>query len=268
MVEYIREKERTYAMNDLKAVNCTGIKKTVSPMRKSYIGRLIARCMVFIAGLILYLRNSDCFDVIYGMNFFKKVSVIHILWAVWIMDMLLQLIPMKKYVPLGSHKLFDIRFKKTKGDFDLEGLKRYTSSEAKSAFIIFIVWALFIAVFGVLYHIEIIDERFLFMTSVFFYVCDLICVLIWCPFRVFMKNRCCTTCRIFNWDHLMMFSPLIFIGGFAANSLVIMAAAVWLVWEINVLRHPERFWEKTNEALKCSSCTDKLCTQYCEKNKR
>ena len=66
----------------------------------------------------------------------------------------------------------------------------------------------------------------------------------------------------------MMFSPLIFIGGFVANSLVIMAAAVWLVWEIKVLRHPERFWEQSNEALKCSSCTDKLCTQYCEKNKR
>ena len=29
--------------------------------------------------------------------------------------------------------------------------------------------------------------------------------------------------------------------------------------------HPERFWEKTNQALQCASCTDKLCTQYCQK---
>lgn len=29
--------------------------------------------------------------------------------------------------------------------------------------------------------------------------------------------------------------------------------------------HPERFWEHSNEALRCSNCTDKLCTQYCQK---
>ena len=103
------------------------------------------------------------------------------------------------------------------------------------------------------------------MISIFFYVCDLICVLVWCPFRLLMKNKCCTTCRIFNWDHLMMFAPLIFIGGFFATSLVIMAIIAWLVWEVAVMIYPERFSELTNEALKCSECTDKLCTQYCQK---
>ena len=29
--------------------------------------------------------------------------------------------------------------------------------------------------------------------------------------------------------------------------------------------YPERFWDKSNAALKCSECTDKLCTQYCQK---
>lgn len=32
-----------------------------------------------------------------------------------------------------------------------------------------------------------------------------------------------------------------------------------------VLLYPERFWDGSNEALKCSACTDKLCTQYCRK---
>ena len=35
----------------------------------------------------------------------------------------------------------------------------------------------------------------------------------------------------------------------------------------SVLMHPERFWERTNAALRCASCTDKLCTQYCPKKK-
>ena len=98
-----------------------------------------------------------------------------------------------------------------------------------------------------------------------FYVCDLICVLIWCPFRLLMRTRCCITCRIFNWDHLMMFSPLIFAGGFYTASLVILSLLAWLVWELCVMMYPERFWERSNAALRCSECTDKLFTQYCRK---
>ncbi|MBQ8537093.1 MAG: hypothetical protein IJ461_06810, partial [Clostridia bacterium] len=66
-----------------------------------------------------------------------------------------------------------------------------------------------------------------------------------------MKNRCCTTCRIFNWDHLMMFSPLVFIHSFYAQSLFLLALAVFFVWEGCILLYPERFWEQTNEALRC-----------------
>ena len=80
-----------------------------------------------------------------------------------------------------------------------------------------------------------------------------------------MKNKCCTTCRIFNWDHLMMFTPMLFIKGFYSYSLILLAFGVFAVWEICVFLYPERFWENSNMALKCSECTDKLCTQYCRK---
>ena len=46
---------------------------------------------------------------------------------------------------------------------------------------------------------------------------------------------------------------------------VIIALLAWLVWELCVMMYPERFSEMTNAALKCSECTDKLCTQYCQK---
>jgi hypothetical protein len=42
-----------------------------------------------------------------------------------------------------------------------------------------------------------------------------------------------------------------------------MALLVWIVWELCVITHPERFWEKSNAALKCSECTDKLCKHHC-----
>ena len=128
-----------------------------------------------------------------------------------------------------------------------------------------LIWAALIAAIGAAFRTGLMGQRGVFFTSVIFYVCDLICVLIWCPFRLILKNRCCTTCRIFNWDHLMMFTPFIFIWGFYTTSLLIMSVLVWLVWEYCVYRYPERFWEYSNKALKCSSCTDKLCTQYCRK---
>ena len=41
--------------------------------------------------------------------------------------------------------------------------------------------------------------------------------------------------------------------------------AAWLVWEVCIMIYPERFWDKSNLSLKCTECTDKLCTQYCQK---
>ena len=63
----------------------------------------------------------------------------------------------------------------------------------------------------------------------------------------------------------MMFSPLVFAGGFYAISLFALAMVDFIVWEVCVLLYPERFWEGSNVSLQCSECTDKLCTQYCQK---
>ena len=63
----------------------------------------------------------------------------------------------------------------------------------------------------------------------------------------------------------MMFSPFLFVHSFYSWSLLGIAIAAWLVWELAILIHPERFWEGANAALTCASCTDKLCTQYCRK---
>ena len=199
------------------------------------------------------------------MDFFSRFSLLHILWGIWVVDMLLQIIPIRNQLPLGSMKLFPSRFKPIREKINYEALRSYILTTTKAAYKVFLLWCALIAIIGALYWNGIITKTVLFMISVLFYVCDLICVLIWCPFRLLMKTRCCTTCRIFNWDHLMMFSPLVFMGGFYATSLVVMAFLAWLVWELCILIFPERFWDKSNAALKCSECTDKLCTQYCQK---
>ena len=65
---------------------------------------------------------------------------------------------------------------------------------------------------GTLYFLNVIDLGIVVIISLAFSVCDLICILFFCPFQTWMMhNRCCTTCRIYNWDFAMMFTPLIFI---------------------------------------------------------
>ncbi len=237
----------------------------MSSTRKSYFLRLYFRIAVFLVCLAICFIRPEVFSVLEGFRFFKEFSVLHLLWAVWVFDMVLQIIPVKSKIALGSQKLFANKFKPIREKINKKALRDYIVSTTNSAYKVMILWVLLIAAIGVLYFTGVINKIWLFMFSVAFYVCDLICVLIWCPFRLIMKNKCCTTCRIFNWDHLMMFSPLVFMGGFFALSLFIMSVLAWLVWELCIMLYPERFWEMTNVALKCSECTDKLCTQYCQK---
>jgi len=237
----------------------------MSKTRRSYILRLIFRCITLLGcGALCYFAPRQ-FSVLEGLNFFTRFSVLHILWVLWAADMFLQIIPIKNKLPLGSMKLFAQRFKPIREKINHEALRDYILTTTKAAYKVFILWCGLIALIGILYWLGLFGKTGLFMFSVTFYVCDLICVLIWCPFRLLMNTRCCTTCRIFNWDHLMMFSPMIFMGGFYAVSLVLMSIIAWLVWEVCIMMYPERFWDKSNLALKCSECTDKLCTQYCQK---
>ena len=237
----------------------------MSETRKRYIFRLVCRCIVLVLCFVLYALRPEEFDVLEGWNFFRELSWLHLLWLVWAVDTIQQIVPIKSKLPLGSMKLFANRFRPIRDRINYEALRDYTIATTKSAYKVFLIWCAGLAVIGWLYYVGILGRAELFLISALFYVCDLICVLIWCPFRLLMRTRCCTTCRIFNWDHLMMFTPMIFMGGFYAVSLICLAFLAWLIWELCIMMYPERFWDKSNAALKCSECTDKLCTQYCQK---
>jgi hypothetical protein len=176
--------------------------------------------------------------------------------------MILQIIPVKNKIALGSQKLFANRFRPIQGKINAKALKDYVTTTTKSAYKVMLLWTLLVSLIGVLYYAQVLDKRWLFIISVVFYVCDLVCVLIWCPFRLIMKNKCCTTCRIFNWDHLMMFSPLIFVTGVYTALIVLLSLASLLIWEFRYYAHPERFFEESNETLKCKNCKEKLCRKY------
>ena len=237
------------------------LKLPISDIRKRYICRLVIRCVLLLCTAVLVFTQFERHDILRGLDFFRKISWLHVLWVLWILDMLQQLYPAKN-IALGSHKYFKGRFRPALERINKEAIKQHVLATTRSAYKVMLLWIALIAGLGVLKYVGILQDKHLFLVSVAFYVCDLICVLIWCPFRLMMGNKCCTTCRIFNWDHLMMFTPMVYVMGFYSLSLLTVAI---VIWELCVTIYPERFWEKSNTALKCSECTDKLCTQYCQK---
>ncbi len=238
---------------------------TMSKTRKIYFLRLCGRSVIFVLAVLIFVYDKNQFKIAQNMNFFWDFSVLHLLWGLWIWDMVLQLIPVKAHISIGSQKVFSSLFKPIKEKVNYKNLKQYIVDTTKSAYKVLIIWVILNSVIGFLYANAVIDVAIVFLIVIFFYVCDLICVLVWCPFRLIMKNKCCTTCRIFNWDHMMMFAPFIMVKGFYSWSLTVLALVILIVWEVCVFTYPERFWENSNMALRCSECTDKLCTQYCRK---
>jgi len=239
--------------------------KGVSKTRKIYFLRLVLRIAILVVAILTYIFDKSVFDIAMDGKFLKEFSVLHLLWAVWIYDMVLQLIPVKSHISIGSQKVFESLFKPIKEKINYKKLKQYIKDTTATAYKVMVIWIALTAFVSLIYLKGVIDHGMMVLISTFFYVCDLICVLIWCPFRLIMHNKCCTTCRIFNWDHLMMFLPIVALNSFFSWSLVAVALVVWLIWELCVLLYPERFWENSNMALRCSECTDKLCTQYCRK---
>lgn len=80
----------------------------MSKTRKRYWIRLVGRCLIFIIGIIMCFISPEKFEVLDGMNFFKSFSEFHLLWICWIVDMVLQIIPIKNEVPLGSQNYLQI----------------------------------------------------------------------------------------------------------------------------------------------------------------
>ena len=121
-----------------------------------------------------------------------------------------------------------------------------------------IYWLLAVLFVGILYYAGVLNRMWLMLTVVFFIFMDQFCVSVWCVFKWIVGNKCCNTCRISNWGHLMAFSTLVFVPSFWTYSVLIMSSIVVIQWEYLYAKHPERFYELYNVNLQCRNC-DGIC---------
>ncbi len=180
--------------------------------------------------------------------------LIPLLFVLFLIDSLMILIPsLNKELFSGKYLK---KFFKEYPAYNINKIKTLKNREDLIAFIIFLVYFTGITIIGLSYlYLNWFTLKYLYIIFLAINLADYFCILIWCPFRVlFLKNKCCVTCRISNWDRLMKFSLLLFIPNFYTISIFLMALIVFVVWELTHTISPERFYTLSNESLRCANC--------------
>lgn len=224
----------------------------ISRVSAMHYVKMIVRALMLIGATALYI-----FKRITGKKlFYESAKPIHwflaLVFIVYAVEMACRFFPSRLESP-GCQKQFARNFIPT-----AESTPRLQSW--KRTFAVVAAWFALNGLIGVLYFTKIIDGGILILITLAYGVCDMICILFFCPFQTWiMKNRCCTDCRIYNWDFAMMFTPLIFIPHPYTYGLVALSLMLLIRWEWNYRRHPERFSETTNACISCKNCNEKLC---------
>ena len=220
-----------------------------------HAAKLVFRSSLFLAVLAVYvpakLRGTEGFyEVFAGVPW-----LLPFIWTAFMADMLKRMLIPGDIESMGSQKLFRKNYRPSgehPGHVTVLSPVR-TAVTAGS-------WFLLNGIIFLLYFRGILDEGAMLLISLFYSMSDMICILFFCPFQTWMmENRCCTTCRIYNWDFPMMFTPMAVSGHFFQRSLFLVSMIVLIQWEVQLHLHPEYFSEQTNESLRCVNCTEKLC---------
>lgn len=228
-------------------------------MFKRYMLRLILRLFIAAGVLYLYLFRRVLLLSVFSFKLFAPLTPLHLVWALLMLSMLWHLRP-QSALSLAGRKQFPHNYQPPAQPANRLALLEYVQRVNIRAWRVMLVWLSGNAVFALLYLYDIIGPAELLLLSTAYFVGDLVCILLFCPFQSWlMKNRCCVTCRIFDWGHFMMYTPMLLIRSFFSWSLFFTACVVLLHWEITYARYPERFWPGGNAALSCANCSDKLC---------
>ena len=220
--------------------------------------KLAIRTVIFLtaAGIYVYNRINSTGKPFAGFENYNAL-IIGCIWTYFVIGMILRLFP-SKIESMGCQKQFKRNYKE-KPDAPKER-SEMNRQPGVVTFAAFSSWIALNAIIGMLYYMGIFDKGILLLIALAYSVCDVICILLFCPFQTWiMKNKCCGSCRIYNWDYAMMFTPFIFIPHPFTWSLLGIALIILFKWEITYRTHPERFVESCNDSISCKNCTEKLC---------
>ena len=225
--------------------------------------KFIIRVVIFLAFFVYYCFFRNEILLFLEQDFFGSLRtgglhVLHLLWFLFVFMMLRHLFPPSTF-SMSLRKSERDTCREAEG-YDREKLRAYVREENRKAVVLMIYWVVFNLVFFILYLTGVLDKADLLMISVFYFLGDYVCILLFCPYQTYiMHSGCCVNCRAYDWGHLFMFTPMLFYFSFYSFSLFLLGLAVFIRWEVLFLKHPERFWAGSNLALRCNECGEKTC---------
>ena len=229
-------------------------KRRLSHISAMHYFKLVFRGALFLAAAVVYILGRQQSDNPLYDDISRWPVLFDIIWVVFVVEMILRFFP-SKLESMGCQKQFARNYQPVSQKDATPVLQSWKATAAVAA-----AWLALNGAIGALYFSGIIDKGILMLIALAYSVCDMICILFFCPFQTwFMKNKCCGSCRIYNWDYAMMFTPLAFIPNVYTYTILGVALLLLLYWEIAALCHPERFYEETNACLSCGACKEKLC---------
>ena len=214
--------------------------------------RLVYRSVLFVLLLVQYIlyRSKNGPAILDTLE--NRPIIIAVICILFTVEMIFRFFPSKLESP-GSQKQFACNYIKS-------GSTEISIQDNNGTVLVLLIWLGFNAIFGALYIAGVFDDGIMLLLSCAYSVCDMVCILFFCPFQTwFLKNKCCATCRIYNWDYAMMFTPLFFVMKPYTWGLLALSVGLLIRWEITFYKHPERFSYQTNDYLRCQNCTEKLC---------
>lgn len=225
----------------------------LSKVTRRYLLAFLFRLTVFLLIGWIYLLRPGRLDFTVGLSW-----PLGLLWGAVMVSMLSQL-NANSGLTTGCLKQYPNRFDPAPG-YDPQKLAQAVRRQNLGAAKVAAVWLAVNLCFGVLYHRGTLRIPTLVLLCALAYLCDLVCVLFFCPFQFFlMHNRCCVNCRIFAWGSWMMAAPVMCVPHWYSWSLFGTGLLVLCVWEVRFHRYPERFWHGSNRSLQCAFCREQLC---------
>ena len=171
-----------------------------------FVGRLLLCLAVICYYIVKKVDNTQIDPLLDGIKSNKYLGATLLgIWVIFVIETLLRFFP-SKLESIGCQKQFKRNY------IPEEPTEKPIKQSGWRTFAVTVAWISLNAVFVTLYFTKVIDGGVLIILSLLYSVGDMVCILFFCPFQVlFMKNRCCVSCRIYNWDYPMMFTPIVFI---------------------------------------------------------
>ena len=200
--------------------------RRISLISKLNYTRLVYRSLLFLAVLVLYVLARIFGTKVDVQGFGGAVIPTYILLnkplhfslfgfitVCYVIEMVDRFFPTKTS-SMGSQKQFKRNFVPT-------GETKPHRQPWYRTLIVFISWILLNGIFVTFFILNyfkvfgsviIIDSGIMFLIALIYGICDMICILFFCPFQtLMMRNRCCGSCRIYNWDFMMFATPLVIV---------------------------------------------------------